>query len=191
MLTLLSCLVAAACGIASLRRLMWAVAPSSLDLRLLISALDPEGSRSWPSLREAVLERNDIDWERQLFVALSEPDEAARAAFVNEQLTELDWRVRRWARVPRVCANIAMSSGFLFGCIALLRTVAPAAESAGQPATASLVSALDALAGGIAGTSFCAAVHLRSRRAARERTLLVELFLQRLEPLARGSPAVG
>ncbi|MDP9035421.1 MAG: hypothetical protein M3O50_11495 [Myxococcota bacterium] len=188
MLTLLSCLVAVACAIASVRRLIWAVAPSSLDPHLLISALDPDSSRSWPALRDAVLERDDVEWERQLFVALSEPDGSARAAFVNEQLTELDWRVHCWARVPRVCASIAMSSGFLFGCIALLRTLSLGIEAAGQPASASLVSAVDALAVGIAGASFCAAIHLRARRAAQERTVLLDRFLRRFEALAARSP---
>ena len=99
------------------------------------------------------------------FRALAEPDARSRDALVDEQLLELDWAARRWARVPRVCASIATSAGFLFGSLALLqgssyrRTRAPRQRS-GQRS----IAALNALAVGIAGTAFCVAVHVRARR---------------------------
>ena len=37
----------------------------------------------------------------------------ARVALVNEQLAELDYLAQRWERVPRVCASISTSFGFL------------------------------------------------------------------------------
>jgi hypothetical protein len=46
-----------------------------------------------------------------------------------------------------------------------------------------LVSALDALAIGIAGTSFCIAVHLRARRVVRERLAATDRLVDRLEGL--------
>ena len=189
MLTLLSILVAASCALASVRRLMWAVAPSSLDARLLTAVLERDGSRAWPALCEAVRDGDGVGWERDLFSALSEPNAAARAAFVNEQLTELHWRAQRWARVPRVCASIATSSGFFFGCITLLHTLSlssapPVAEG---PQGLALLAALNALAVGIAGTSFCIAVHARARDVLRERMETIDRLVQRIECLANCS----
>lgn len=190
MFTLFSGLVAVACALASVRRLMWAVAPTSLDAATLNAELDRGGALAWPTLRDAVLERDDGGWVRDLFGALSEADEATRAAFVNEQLTELDWQAGRWGRVPRVCASIATSSGLLFGCIALLRSVGVSGSESpgsGQGGLA-LVAALDALAVGIAGTSFCAAVHVRAGQALKERTAAINRLVSRLTALTTPPP---
>ncbi len=175
MLALLSALVALGCIAAASRRLVWAVAPTSLDPAAVLSALKaapPSGRRA---LCEAIAAREDLDWERDVVRASREADPAARDALLGEQVLELDWRVARWSRVPRVCASIATSAGFLFASVAMLRGLSlPPSDSDPDWLRSVLVSALDALAIGIAGTSFCVAVHLRARRATRERIAAAE-----------------
>jgi hypothetical protein len=104
---------------------------------------------------------------------------------VNEQLTELDGRAQRWVRVPRVCASLATSAGFLLASIALVQGLAvPAEDDAPTGAGAAIMGALNALAIGIAGTSFCYAVHVRARRLVRERMAAVDRLVLRLESVA-------
>jgi hypothetical protein len=83
-----------------------------------------------------------------------------------------------------VCASIATSTGFLFGCIALLSALP---ESSGDSVVA-LVPAVDALAVGIAGASFCAAAHVRCRRLVRERLAAADRLVERLEAWMVASP---
>jgi hypothetical protein len=177
MLTVLSALVAAACILASARRLAWAVQPTWLDPQLLVVAGRGRVADDWARLRDAIAACNAAAWEHDLLAALEAPDEPSRVALVNEQLRELDWRAQRWSRVPRVCASVATSAGFLFACVALMRAVALSTDDA----SAALVSAVNALAIGIAGTSFCVAVHLRARRVVRERLAAAERFVEALE----------
>jgi hypothetical protein len=192
MLAVLSALVASACVLASARRLAWAVSPAWLDPQPLFEALRGERAADWPRLRAAVAACDQAKWENDLIAALGATDERSRVALVNEQLRELDWRAQRWARVPRVCASVATSAGFLFACISLLRGSALSVTDLG----ASLVTALDALAIGIAGTSFCIAVHLRARRLVRERLAATDRLVDRLEAIessnvdiSNGTPA--
>jgi len=181
--SLLSAVVALACALASARRLAWAVSPTMLDAGLLLEALTDD--QAWPRGRAALAAFPGSTWEGDLAEALREPDPASRDALVTEQLLELDWRAQRWARVPRVCASIATSAGFLFGCIALLQGLALPAEEGSAPALgAALFSALNALTVGIAGTAFCIAVHVRARRVVRERHQAAEKLVARLLVLA-------
>jgi hypothetical protein len=163
---LLSALVAFVCALASLRRLAWAVAPTALDGRLLANELRNQ-SQPVRSRFCAALVARDLPWESRLFEAFFLP-KVSREARVNEQLLELDWRADRWSRVPRVCASIATSAGFLFACIALVGA-AGGAEANSEDPMAALTPALDSLAIGIAGTAACVAVHMRARLARKER----------------------
>jgi hypothetical protein len=185
-LALLSAIVALGCVLASIRRLAWAVAPTALDPLLLLDALEGDrGKKRWPALQRALTQLPEWMWEHDLGLALKEKDSRSRDALVVEQLLELDWRAQRWARVPRVCASIATSAGFFFGSIALLQGLSlPVEEGASPDARAALFSALNALTVGIAGTSFCVAVHLRTRRTVRERLAAQERLTGRLEALA-------
>ena len=176
-LTVLSALVASACIFASGRRLAFAGSPAWLDPQLLVDTLREGRPGEGPMLRDAIAACEGAGWERDLIAALDVADEDLRAALVNEQLRELDWRAQRWARVPRVCASVATSAGFLFACIALTQGVARPTPDVGG----TLVSALDALAVGMAGTSFCIAVHVRARRAVRERLAATHRLVLRLE----------
>jgi hypothetical protein len=163
---LLSALVASVCALASVRRLAWAVAPTSLDARLLASELRKQS----PPVRSrfcAALANRDLPWESPLFAAFF-LSKTSREASVNELLLDFDWRADRWSRVPRVCASIATSAGFLFACVALVGAVGGANANVEDP-LAALTPALDSLAIGIAGTSACVAVHVRARLARKER----------------------
>jgi hypothetical protein len=151
--------VAVACAFASARRLAWVTAPTGLEPQMVLEAMraDPSKHALLDRLRGAPAV---VDWERDLLGGVwGGPDAATRDAIADEQLLELRWRLRRWERVPRVCASIATSAGFLFATIVLLHTL----EGVPDPRQA-LFDALAPLALGIAGTAFCVAVHVRARR---------------------------
>jgi hypothetical protein len=180
MLTALSALVSAACVLASARSLALAVMLTALDPRILLEALRGEGRVDWTKLCGSIRARDGATWESELLVAMTAADELSRVALVNEHLRELDWRAQRWARVPRVCASVATSSAFLFACVALMNGLAPPAYEPGS----ALVPALNALAVGIAGTAFCAAVHVHAKRVARNRLTATDRLVEQLEGLA-------
>jgi hypothetical protein len=122
-----------------------------------------------------------LGWESAVLRAASEEDRDARGAALGELLTEFDGRLQAGARVPRTCASIATSAGFLCGTAALLQGLSDAPT--GEPLLAAeslLVSALGALAAGAAGASFCAAVHLRARRSSRAHAEAADALVHRL-----------
>ncbi len=178
-LSLLAGLVALACVAASARRLAVVVSPTSLDPRLVLEALSKVDERTWVRTRDQIVDSR-LPWESDLFAAFARPSEAEREAGVSEELLELDWQAQRLLRVPRVCASVSTSAGFFFACLAVLRGLATS-----EPDTsAALTSALDALTLGIAGTSFCVAVHLRARRAIRDRLTCMDRLIDRLRALS-------
>jgi hypothetical protein len=182
MLSLLAGLVALGCAAASAYRLELAVCPTSLDPALLTDALSEDGAGNWMRLRDAIVARA-LPWESALFAAFAEESDAAREGSLSEYLLELDWQSQRLSRVPRVCASIATSAGFLFASIALMGGLA-----APEPATAGvLTSALNSLSLGIAGTSFCVAVHLRVRRVIRKRLASTHRLVDQLRALVAPS----
>src|ERR1700722_10623193 len=168
---------AAACVVASARRLFFALAPVSLDLQALMSALGGDAGRSRArGVATAIAERTDAEWERAVFEAAGLAGEE-RVALLNEQLQELEWRVQRWARVPRVCASIATSFALLLG-VMILRTglldatdlpeLAPP-ELRDAAIRVTVTYAIDVAALGLAGAAFCIAAQYRAAKAAKER----------------------
>jgi hypothetical protein len=183
MLVLLAAIVALGCVLASARRMALAIETSALDPTLVLDALRRADATGVRRFREEAASRQDLPWENALFEALLEPHPAARDAALEEQLLERDWRSQRWSRVPRVCASIATSGGFLFASIALLQGLA-APPDQGASVGATLVAAVDALLVGIAATVFCVAVHMRTRRVVRERVAGTDRLAERLRSLA-------
>jgi len=179
----LSCLVALVCVVASARRLAQGVTLTSLDPRVVVDALKgPDGPAVAARLRDVLATSDGFAWERDLLSAFAADERAVRDALVNEQLTELDGQAQRWARMPRVCASVATSAGFLLASIAIVQGLsAPAEDDAPIQSRAAVVGALDALAVGIAGASFCYAVHIRARRVVRERLAAVDRLIVLLE----------
>jgi hypothetical protein len=174
LLEALSGLVALLCALASARRLAVAVAPLRLDPALLTEALEADRRGELPArLRELTACVPELGLEHALLSAFAVEDAGAREALVSEELGEVQARGQQLARVPRVCASVASSTGFLLASIALIQamgafdTMDP--EESAAHAHATLGTALGTLALGIAGASFCAAVHMRARRVHRAR----------------------
>jgi hypothetical protein len=174
-------IIAVGCVLASAQRLVWALCPTRFDLRLLTAALQGDLVASARKLRDALGASARGDWACAVLDALREPSKAARDALLSEQLTEYDGLAQRWSRVPRVCASVSTSAGFLFASIALIKDLSTL-DPGSAPASveAALFSALDSLAVGVAGTSFCAAVHVRARRVARDRFEAAARFVEKV-----------
>ncbi len=173
LLTALSAGVSTACVVASARRLAFAVAPMRFEPRMVLDALeaDPSG-RVLRGLVRLLAADDRSAWEREFFTAISAADPVKREALVGEERFEVEERRQRWARVPRVCARVATSAGFLFASIALIHGMGVPLDDdltdPQAPVYAALASALGALAIGIAAAAFCATVHMRANRVARE-----------------------
>ena len=180
--------IAIACMLASGYRVRLALAPTALDPRRLLKELRGDaGASRLAAIREAVRRAPEAEWERELFDAMGHPPEA-RTALVNEQLTEFDLRLQRWARVPRACASIATSCAFLLAALAL-RAGFSDPEALGEETRAATVratvtAAADIATIGIAGTIFCVAAHIHARKAARDRLEAVDRLVERLEALS-------
>lgn len=113
---------------------------------------------------------NEAAWERELWQAVRHPDRIARSALVNEQIGEFEYRVKRWAPVPRVCARIASTSGFLLASLVLRSGLKdPASLMSGdamQIATSGpIAQALSVVTLGMMGAAFCLVFQERARKA--------------------------
>jgi len=125
--------------------------------------------------RRALDAAGEQTWERELAAALDAP-EPARAGAVNESLTELDHLTRRWARVPRVCASVASSTGFLLASLALRNGLA-----SGASPEETVLAAIDVAAVGVAGAVICVAAQQRARQLAKSRHEDADALVERLE----------
>jgi len=184
---LVAVLVALACAAASARRVWFAANATALHPEDVNAALaKAEGREAIEALRALVAKVPDADWERDLVEALSAAPEV-RAALVNEQLTELDYRIQRWARVPRVCASIATSFGFMLATLVLRKGLADTGEvpvEVGELVLRGLVGdALTVGAMGIVGTAFCIGAQSEAKRIARARIAGADKLVERLEGL--------
>jgi hypothetical protein len=188
-LPVLAAVIAAACVAASLRRLLLALTPTSLDLVSLHAALRGDAGRRRLGTLAALLERTGPTWEQSVFEAAQREGPAEqRVVLFNAELAELDWRVQRWARVPRVCASIATSSGLLLATVALrdglLVSADLPAEVRDLAIHQALAHAVDVVAMGVAGAVICISIQLRARKAAKERAEAADKLVERLEALA-------
>lgn len=208
--TFLGILVTVACAYASARRLWFAAEATWLDpfevasyVRVGVRANAKSGARdgsggadgdeareasagSWDALRAEIEGEPRADWERDLFEALDAPA-SVRVALVNEQLAELDYRAQRWARVPRVCASIASSTGFFFAALAMRAGLA----SDEIDIEGAVLAAINVVAVGMAGTAFCIAAHVRAGAMTRARLAATDKLVERLEGWAATATATG
>lgn len=200
LIPLVAALVALGCFFASARRLRFALSATLHDLDRVVEALRGDaGARRAERIAHAL--RGEPSWEADILAAFEHRDPRRRTAELNEQLTELDYRLARWSRVPRVCASLSSSVGFLLAALLMRRGLADPASLAGdvqELVTTGLVGqALTVVGFGLAGAVGCAALHARGRRAAKDGTLAADAFIARLEALAdRGllwpaAPSVG
>ena len=186
MIAIAAVVVALLCAAASARRVWLAANATALHPEEVVKAL-AEGPEAVASLREVVAKLPDADWERELLAALASPVDV-RAALVNEQLTELDYRIQRWSRVPRVCASIATSFGFMLASLVLRNGLAADTGELSSDVAELVVRGLvgDALlvgAMGLVGTAFCIAAQSEAKRIARARMRGADALVDRLESL--------
>lgn len=167
---------------ASVRRLSFAANPTVFHPDDVVAALGK--GTGLEGLRAIAQREPSAEWERDLFAALSTREADARIALVNEQLTELDLRLQRWARVPRVCASVATSVGILLGTLVLRRGLAEAAEIDEKYVWSILNDAISVVAFGIVGTAFCIAAHAHARRLTRVRLEATDRMIEKLETAA-------
>ncbi len=192
-------IVSACCAAASLRRLRFVYEAVSFDPELLLRDLRGDDGRARaPKILERLVEESkpeEAGGDRDLFEALTDRSELAPARIV-QALIELDFRFARWARVPRVCASIASSAGFLLAswALRLALVAAPAADNREDPfreaLNQALMAALGVVAVGAAGTVTCLAIFYEARRVTRLRRDATEKLVERLERTAeRAQPS--
>lgn len=106
-------------------------------------------------------------WEQDLASALTAPAGEVRAALVNEQLTEFDYLVDRWNRVPRVCASISTSLAIVLGMMVLRGGVTTTETIDEAFMWGILREAITVVAFGLVGTAFAIGTHFHARRMRR------------------------
>jgi hypothetical protein len=178
-------IVAFACAAASARRMWLASNATAWHPEVLLALLGkrPDGE-AVARLREAAEKDARADWERDFLAAVSSPDEHVRAALVNEQLSELDYRIQRWASVPRICARITTSFAFLLAAVVLRNGLADTTDFSEPTMRALIGDGLTVVFMGFVGTSFCIAANRQARTAARARLAAADALVERLEALA-------
>jgi hypothetical protein len=183
-----------ACIVFSARRLAAVVSPTRYDAKRLLAAL--HDADAMKCLQEAFVRRGEACWERDVLEAASEPSPAAREALLDEQVMEAGWAIDRYARVPRVCASIATSSGFLCAAVTLITTLGQGAgmdagadggPGPGEAMQEALTAALGTLGAGLVGTAFCVAVYMRARALAKARRAATDRLVDRVRALAAGA----
>ena len=187
MIPFVAVLVVLACAAASARRVWFAANATALHPDVVYEALSgASGPASLDALRAVVANEPDADWERDLLATLAAPPDV-RVALVNEQLTELDYRIQRWARVPRVCASISTSVGFMLATLVLRTALADTGDvpiEIGELVIRGLVGdALTVGALGIVGTAFCIGAQSEARRIATAWAAGADRLVERLEAL--------
>ena len=170
--------------LAGARRLWFAVSPGGLDTDLLARSLVDAAAAK--RLHDGIEAHGGASLERDVVAAAFAGDATSRGALLDEQLIEADWAMQRWAPVPRVCASIATSAGLLCGCVSVIGTLT--ADPSDAATGSSLAAALASVALGIAGASFCIAVHLRVRPLTKARRAAMDRLVDRLRALGAVLP---
>lgn len=181
----LACVISAACIAAALRRLYFVYEASTFDPDELLRVLrGNEGRAHAPALLDVLVKDARPEGDRDVFEALRDrsPDHTAHLVAA---LTELDFRFERWVRVPRVCASIASSAGFLLATWALRTALLDAPEVAEEAFRGTLEGALGAALGvvavGAVGTVACMTAFMEARRVGKARKVATEKLIERLE----------
>lgn len=189
-LVVIAALVALGCALASARRLYFATNPIALHAGAWLDAI---GRGDSAAVERAARENPRADWERDLFVATRERDGEARAGQINELMIDLDARVARWARVPRVCASVASSAGFLLGSLALrfglVATNALPDDGRGDAINAVVMQAVNVAALGVAGAAFSIAAQVHARRASKKFQREIDAVIGKLESQYESKPS--
>lgn len=190
MIVAVAILLALLCIAATTWRLWLVTHPTAFEPDDVVAWWEREGA-SLDRFAALIAEIPEADWERDLVAALREPKADARVAYVNEQLSELDYRMQRWLRVPRVCASIGSSIGIMLGTLVLRRGLAEAPDltgDLGQLFVRDIVGdAVSVASFGIVATAFCIGAHSYAARLSRQRLAAADRMLERLESVAHGT----
>lgn len=182
MITVAAAIVALGCSLASARRMYLATHATAWHPALLLAAIGKTPDRATVDrLRELAEHDARADWERDFFAALSNEDEKVRTALVNEQLTELDWRISKWATVPAICARITTSFAFLLAALVVRNGLADQTDFGEEAMRALVGQGLTVVFMGFVGTTFCIAANRAARAAAKARLEAADAVVERLE----------
>lgn len=181
-LTIVAALIALGCAAACTRRLYYATNPIAFHPTIWLARIkNGEGDAAAMAVRKTP----EAEWERELLDAVNETNPDFRAGRVHEQLTELDFMLSRWSRVPRVCASVASSAGFLCGSLVLRYGLVAASNSAeelrSEEINACVMAAVNVAALGVAGTVFSIASQARARTAAKAFQRAADALVEALE----------
>ncbi len=188
MIVFVSVVITLGCIAASLRRLYFATNPTAFDHALLAKLVkdSPERFARLVSAPSESSEAGATLWEKELLDAVRHPDRIARNALVNEQLGEFEYRVKRWVQVPRVCARVASTSGFLLASLVLRSGLKDLASlmsgDAMQIATSGpIAQALSVVTLGMMGGAFCLVFQERARKAEKANFSAVDALVDAAE----------
>lgn len=157
--------VALGCMGLSLRRLLFVFDAPFADAEALLKALRAAKKRG-VTLLEARLP--DGSFESMVQEAIAAPADI-RVARLGEALMELEFSLAHWARVPRVCASITSSVGFLGAAVFLRRGLLEEVDGDAPDFNGLVLSAIGVAAVGIAGAITCALLHRAAMREAKQR----------------------
>lgn len=189
MIAIAAAIVALACSAASARRMYYATHATAWHPSLLLEAIGKAPDRATVERLRALAENDTrADWERAFLEALTNDDEKMRTALINEQLTELDWRISKWASVPRICTRISTSFAFLLAALFFRKVLSESTEVSEATMFALVWQGLTIVFFGFAGTAFCIAANRAARDAAKARMEAADAVVERLEScvLTRG-----
>jgi hypothetical protein len=172
--------VALACALVSARRVWLATNATAIHPDVLAEALRSlDAERRLELFRDVSVREPRADWERALASALSTDDAEIRAALVNEQLRELDYRLQRWSRVPRVCASISSSFALMLATLVLRGGLAAGADGITEQGVERLLfDALGVAALGMVGTVSSIAAQRCARAIVRARTAETDALVE-------------
>lgn len=187
MIAIVSFVVALVCLAASARRVHFVHTATAFDVEVLVRELRGDaGARRGPSVTAALAE-SDAPWEGQVARAVCAKDARVRVAELNEAFTELDFALSRWSRVPRVCASLSSSVGFLLAALLLRQGLSDPTALSGdvlELVTSGLVGqALTVVGFGLAGALGCAALKAQADRASRDVASFADELVDRIEEL--------
>ena len=183
-LEVIASMIVAACVGASAHRLWSLSRVFAVDLRAVADALKAGA----PSREVAgALRAEGASFEAELVEAADPARHDAPASAlgaVNEVMLEIDDRLQRWERVPRVAVSVSSSSGFLLASLAMRRGLADTDLLAPDLREAFLFHALGDAVGaaalGICGAFTCVALHARARTMRRARAAGVSAVVSEL-----------
>lgn len=169
--------VALSCMALSLRRLLFVFDAPFGDAEAWLKSLRAAKKRGLTLLDARVPEGS---FEGMVQEAIAAPEEI-RVARLGEALMELEFSLAHWARVPRVCASITSSVGFLGAAVFLRRGLLEAVDGEAPDFNGLVLSAIGVAAVGIAGAITCALLHRAAMREAKQRMRTADDLVEWLE----------